>query len=454
MDVLKNTPDDELKMDLMDFEDLKSQVEKGDIEVKDIMTVPSKNKQVGYNVTFTEHLIQLRLNNKTKLYLLDSLLLLRDMCTNKIMELISVPIVNIFIRQVIKEWDNGIVDSKYIFFKNDIELAKVDNENACPTLNELKEYEKNMHSSELEDIINNIEHLRKEKEDLEHNALNARIEMNYLNCKFHPMGLKIARIEDAEEKKQKLVEICKKCTEFQERIKKCIRNYEILLQHDVYMYEDVIMDLSTRDNYKYNEYVRELIKKGKVGSDIKETMNQQLDQIDNIHIIFSNILYLSNFIKKERLYTLNILKMYLEDINANYLSENCGITTLKKELDEVVEPPQKTGEIQQVIQQEKPALNYNDSIKSSIMDKMQERLKMKNKTMPQAISPPEVEKENIAIQEMKLKSAELNRAAAGKDNDTLKLLNNDSEENKEAINVEELKKLKAQVESMLQGLNQ
>ena len=54
---------------------------------------------------------------------------------------------------------------------------------------------------------------------------------------------------------------------------------------------------------------------------------------------------------------------------------------LKKELDEVVEPPQKTGEIQQVIQQEKPALNYNDSIKSSIMDKMQERLKMKNKTM-------------------------------------------------------------------------
>ena len=42
--------------------------------------------------------------------------------------------------------------------------------------------------------------------------------------------------------------------------------------------------------------------------------------------------------------------MYLEDINANYLSENCGITTLKKELDEVVEPPQKTGEIQQVIQ--------------------------------------------------------------------------------------------------------
>tara|TARA_A100001015_G_scaffold5750_1_gene7258 strand:- start:48 stop:1466 length:1419 start_codon:yes stop_codon:yes gene_type:complete len=471
MDVLKNVPDDDLKMDLMNFDDLKSQVQNGEIEVKDIMSVPSKNKQVAYNLTFTEHLIQLRINGKTNLYLLDSLLLLRDICTDKIMNLISVPIVNIFIRQVIKEWDNGIVDSKYIFFKNEVELAKVDNENACPTLNELKEYEKNMHSSELEDIINNVEHLRKEKEELEHNALNARVEMNYLNCKFHPMGLKIARIEDAEEKKQKLVEICQKCTEFQERIKKCIRNYEILIQHDMYMYEDVIMDLSTRDNFKYNEYIRELIKLGKIDSSIKDTMNEQLEQIEYINVIFSNILYLSNFIKKERLYTLNILKMYLEDINANYLSENCGISTLKKELEESIEPPKETEKIQTVIEEEKPKLSYNDNIKNSITDKLKQRLDERNKVREE--QKKELEKdmnkenalrpvptkdtvplnEELRVAEQINEAAQMDEKAAQVDKQIINDLNDDSEKTKDSINIEELKKLKAQVEQMLQGLN-
>ena len=96
------------------------------------------------------------------------------------------PIVKIFIKQILKEW-NTDEEAQNIFLKNIEELGKVDNDDACPTLNELKTYEQNMHSKELEEIINSIEELRKEKDDLEHNALKARVEMNYLNCKFHPM---------------------------------------------------------------------------------------------------------------------------------------------------------------------------------------------------------------------------------------------------------------------------
>jgi len=380
MDDISNLDKQELKMHLMDEDSINTAVKEGDIDVRDIINVPSVNKQICYNMTFIEHLIQLRVNNKTKLYLLDSLLVLRDSCMDNINQLMGTKLVSRFIKQVMTEWDNYDPDPTKIFKKNDDELERIDNENSCPTLVELKEYEKNMQSSELEDIINSIESLRKEKDDLEHNALNARVELNYLNIKFHPMGLRIAKMDDAEKKRDKIVDMCKKCTDFQKRIKKCIKNYEILIEFDSFIYEDIIIDLSTRDNYKYNEYIRILITNKELEENVKLTLDDDLDKIENIQIIFSNLIYLQNFIKKERIYTLKILNMYLKDINANYLSDTCGIQKIKNDLDLSMEKPKETEHIKDVIDNDKNPnkLNYNakmkDTMTSSILDTLKKKL--------------------------------------------------------------------------------
>ena len=379
MDINQNEPkpliDNELKMDLMKWNDLKESVSTGEINVAEILNVPSINKQVTYNLTFTEHAIQSRINGETGQYLLDSLLTINDLCIDKIYEYMNMPLVELFIKQILKEW-NLDEEARKIFLKNTEELDKVNNDDACPTLMELKTYEQNMNSKELEDIINSIEELRKEKEDLEHNALKARVEMNYLNCKFHPMELNITKIDDAEKKRDKLAEMCEKCNDFQKRIKKCIKNYEILLNYDVFLYADTITDLSTRDNYKYNEYIRLLIKNGSADKNILNNLNNDLDKISNIEVIFSNILYLSNFIKKERLYTLNILRMYLDDINSNYLSDNCDMSKLKEELDAAVEnikPDNVVQEVTKVIEEKPTRLSYNDALKSRIYDKINKK---------------------------------------------------------------------------------
>ena len=95
--------------------------------------------------------------------------------------------------------------------------------------------------------------------------------------------------------------------------------------------------------------------------------------IENIEIIFINIIYLSNFIKKERLYTLNILKMYLDDINKNYLSDNCKLSQLKEELDNAIDKPKIEPEIAKVIKEKPSVLSYNDIIKNRIFSKINEK---------------------------------------------------------------------------------
>ena len=139
---------------------------------------------------------------------------------------------------------------------------------------------------------------------------------------------------------------------------------------------DTITDLSTRDNYKYNEYIRLLIKNENADKNILNNLNNDLDKISNIEVIFSNILYLSNFIKKERLYTLNILRMYLDDINSNYLSDNCDMSKLKEELDAAVEnikPDNVVQEVTKVIEEKPTRLSYNDALKSRIYDKINKK---------------------------------------------------------------------------------
>ena len=367
----KDNIDDELRMDLMKWEDLLEQVSVGALNVSDILNVPSINKQVIYNLTFTEHTIQSRESGETGLYLLDSLITILDLCTDKIKFYTKYPIVETFINQILKEW-NIDDEAKNIFMKNTEELSKIDAD-ACPTLIELKTYEKEINSTELTEIVNTINELRIEKEDLEHNALKARVEMNYLNCNFHPMALKITNIEDADIKREKLKEVCKKCNEYQIRIRGCINKYEILLNYDNYIYHDTLVDLTTRDNYKYNEYIRLLLKNGIVGKDIKSSLDSDLDLIDNIEIVFTNIIYLSNFIKKERLYTLNILKMYLDDINKNYLSDNCKLSQLKEELDTAIDIPKIEPEIAKVIHEKPSVLSYNDIIKKRIFSRINEK---------------------------------------------------------------------------------
>jgi len=364
--------DTELKMDLMKYTDLKTNVALGNIDIKDILNVPSKNKQVTYNLTFTEHLIQQRLNNETELYLLDSLEDMRDECKTHLMSLIDMDIVDKFIKQVMTEWGlkEEDISGRDILNRNNDELEKIDTDDACPTLSELKSYEQNIKSVELNDIINNIGDLKKRKDELEHNALNARVEMNYLNCNYHPMRLKIAAMDDVEEKRDKLKEMCVECNVFQRRITKCVNNYKILLEHDKFIYEDVILDLSTRDSYKYNEYIRILIKDSKLDVKVLETINNDLDKIENIDIVFGNIIYLCNFIKKERLYTLNILKMFLDDINVNYLSENCDLSKLKADLDNVVSIDEDYNAINEVIDTKPEKLQYSNEIEKRIMEKV------------------------------------------------------------------------------------
>ena len=458
----------DLKMHLMKWTELTENVSTGEINVSEILNVPSRNKQVTYNLTFTEHVIQSRVNGETGQYLLDCLVNLLDMCTDKINEYMNLPIVSLFIVQILKEW-NLNEESKHIFMKNDEELLKVEEDDACPTLMELKTYEQNMHSKELEDIVNSIEDLRKEKEDLEHNALKARVEMNYLNCKFHPMGLNITKIEDAEQKRDKIVEMCEKCNDFQKRIKKCIKNYEILLNYDSYIYNDTIIDLSTRDNYKYNEYIRLLIKNGKADKNILNTLNDDLDKIENIEIVFSNILYLSNFIKKERLYTLNILRMYLDDINSNYLSDNCDMSKLKKQLDDAVvsiKPQNIVDNVANEMKNKVPTLNYNDALKSRINDKInkkreslrrpvQEPLPLQDPApvpvpvpapVPAPVPTPVQEKHNQHY----IKEAQILDDAAEKNLIAAKI---DNPERADLMELEKLKKLRGDIEKILQGLN-
>ena len=482
MDINQKEPksliDNELKMDLMKWDDLKESVSTGEINVAEIMNVPSKNKQVTYNLTFTEHAIQSRVNGETGQYLLDSLLSIHDLCIDKIKEYMNMPLVELFIKQILKEWnlDEG---SKNIFLKNTEELGKVDNDDACPTLMELKTYEQNMHSKELEDIINSIEELRKEKEDLEHNALKARVEMNYLNCKFHPMGLNITNIDDAEKKREKLAEMCEKCNDFQKRIKKCIKNYEILLNYDVFLYTDTITDLSTRDNYKYNEYIRLLIKNENADKNILNNLNNDLDNISNIEVIFSNILYLGNFIKKERLYTLNILRMYLDDINSNYLSDNCDMSKLKEELDAAVENIKPGNVVQEVakVVEEKPArLSYNDALKSRIYDKINKKKQEITPVpapVPVPVNIPAPAPVNIPVPVRApvhvnipvpmtiphapvhnnadyIREAQILDEAAGRNLEAAQL---DNPEQAELLELHKLKKLRFDIENMIKGLN-
>jgi len=453
--------DDELKMDLMKWDDLKESVSTGGINVAEILNVPSKNKQVTYNLTFTEHAIQSRINGETGQYLLDSLLTIHDLCIDKINEYMNIPLVELFIKQILKEW-NLDEEAKNIFLKNKEELSKVDNDDACPTLMELKTYEQNMHSKELEDIINSIEELRKEKEDLEHNALKARVEMNYLNFKFHPMELNITTIEDAEKKREKLADMCERCNDFQKRIKKCIKNYEILLHYDVYLYTDTITDLSTRDNYKYNEYIRILIKNENVDKNILNNLNNDLDKISNIEVIFNNILYLSNFIKKERLYTLNVLRMYLDDINSNYLSDNCDMSKLKEELDIAVEnikPDNVLREVTKVVEENVPKLSYNDALKSRIYGKINKKKREIESSasppvpapVPAPVAPLPGPAPVAAAQENNyIREALILNEAADKNLDAAQL---DNPEQVELLELRKLKKLRVDIENMIKGLN-
>ena len=403
----KTQMDDELMMDLMKWDYLLEQVSTGERNVTEILNVPSVNKQIIYNLTFTEHTIQLRENGETGLYLLDSLITILDLCTDKIKEYTKYPIVNTFIKQILKEW-NIDDEAKNIFMKNTEELSKID-QDACPTLIELKTYEKEINSTELTEIVNTINELRIEKEDLEHNALKARVEMNYLNCNFHPMALKITNIEDADIKREKLKEVCEKCNDYQIRIRGCIKKYEILLNYDNYIYHDTLVDLTTRDNYKYNEYIRLLLKNGIVGEDIKKSLVTDLDMIENIEIIFINIIYLSNFIKKERLYTLNILKMYLDDINKNYLSDNCKLSQLKEELDNAIDKPKIEPEIAKVIKEKPSVLSYNDIIKNRIFSKINEKkqsiIEENNRNVNEDVIEDKlkIDKDKLKIDEDKLK---------------------------------------------------
>jgi hypothetical protein len=370
----ENDTNNDLRMDLMKYEDLKLSVATGNIDIKDILNVPSINKHVTYNLTFTEHIIQLRVNNKTELYLLDCLEDILYACKTNIISLLDIEIVGKFINQVMTEWGHDEnISSKEILERNNDELDKIDTDDSCPTTQELKTYEKTIKSTELDDIINTIGDFKKRKDDLEHNALNARVEMNYLNCNYHPTRLKIAAMDDVEEKRDKLKEMCEECNKFQLRIKKCVNNYKILLEHDKLIYEDVVIDLSTRDSYKYNEYIRNLVKDEKLNDSVLYTINNDLDKISNIEIIFSNIIYLCNFIKKERLYTLNILQMFMNDINVNYLSENCDLSKLKLQLDTVSADSTEHKSIKNVVENIPETITYSNGIEKRILEKINKR---------------------------------------------------------------------------------
>ena len=428
-----NDTNNDLKMDLMKYDYLKSSVATGDIDIKDILNVPSINKHVTYNLTFTEHIIQLRVNNETELYLLDCLEDILNACKTNIIRLLDIEIVGKFVNQVMTEWGNDEnISSKEILERNNEELDKRDTDDSCPTTQELKTYEKTMKSTELNDIINNIGDFKKRKDDLEHNALNARVEMNYLNCNYHPTRLKIAAMDDVEEKRDKLKEMCEECNKFQLRIKKCANNYKILLEHDKFIHEDVIIDLSTRDSYKYNEYIRSLVKDEKINESVLTTINNDLDKITNIEIIFSNIIYLCNFIKKERLYTLNILQMFLNDINVNYLSENCDLSKLKVQLDNVMEDSTEHKSIKDVVEKIPDNITYSNDIEKRILEKVNKRREDKGL---KSIEPV------MALVEGDLSAAEY-------DYNTAKL-----DGNKHTTNDEKINNLKAQIQQIMRELN-